>query len=207
MEKIKIDLKSKSVEDKVFDAEAIGTLMAADPNATIQTQGNALLTGANVLNTKKTEQTDAQAVAAAKTEAVHTTETALDKTKRKAAEKTMDIYPDNPEKWKALGWKLTDPNTPVGELPAPTDLSLTSGDGAGELDAHWDKVEGAKVYNIRTSTNIDIPIMDWPIKKTSTKSSATITGLTSGTKYWVAVTAIGTAGESSPSDPAGKVAQ
>jgi chitodextrinase len=46
----------------------------------------------------------------------------------------------------------------------------------------------------------------WTHDSTSTKSSATVDGLTSGTRYWFRVSAIGPRGQSGWSDPATKIA-
>jgi len=46
----------------------------------------------------------------------------------------------------------------------------------------------------------------WTLGVVSTKSSATLSGLTSGTKYWFRVAAIGAAGQGAWSDPATKMA-
>jgi len=206
MVKIKLNLQNKTVEDKISEGGSISTLMKADANPKIVAAGTTMETETGTLDTKNTERTVAQDIAKSKTTALTTQETTWNDTTKTVAAKVMEIYPNNPEKWKALGWEVSEGSTPVGELPAPSDFSVTEGDNAGELDLHWDRVKGASNYNIRTSTDISIPVMQWNIKQVSKKSSATIVGLTSGTKYWVAVTAFGTAGESAPTPPISKVA-
>ena len=75
----------------------------------------------------------------------------------------------------------------------------------GTVDLSWDRVRGASSYIIQKSPN---PITDssWTQAGVSTKSSTTLTGMTSGTKYWFRVAAIGSAGQGAWSDPATKMA-
>lgn len=108
-------------------------------------------------------------------------------------------------KIESAGMEVRDPSTPIGELPAPTDLDATEGDHNGELDLHWAPVRGAKSYLIEKSA--DPPTAtSWAVAQVSTKSSATVTGLTSGSKVWFRVAAVGAAGNSGWSQPAVKVA-
>ncbi|PYS47941.1 MAG: hypothetical protein DMF68_14680 [Acidobacteria bacterium] len=81
----------------------------------------------------------------------------------------------------------------------------TVGDHDGEVDLQWDTVRGARSYVIEISA--DPPTnTSWQHKTVSTKSRATIEGLTSGTKYWFRVAAVGANGQSGWSDPATKIA-
>ncbi len=92
------------------------------------------------------------------------------------------------------------------KLPKPAGLAATTGDSDGEIDLHWDCVEGAKSYRIEICTENPLDKTKWQNAKTATKSKAAITGLTSGEGYWFRVCAINTNGESAMSDPAFKVA-
>ena len=87
----------------------------------------------------------------------------------------------------------------------PTGLEVTIGDHDGELDLSWNPVSGAKSYVIQQSA--DPPTgTSWTHDSTSTKSSTTVDGLLSGTRYWFRVAAVGAAGQSGWSDPATKIA-
>jgi pectate lyase len=87
----------------------------------------------------------------------------------------------------------------------PTGLKSTSGDHDGELDLSWDPVSGAKSYVLEQSS--DPPTAtSWMHARVSTKSSTTVDGLTSGTRYWFRVSAVDASGHSGWSDPATKIA-
>ena len=87
----------------------------------------------------------------------------------------------------------------------PGDFTATGGDHDGEMDLSWDSVPRAKSYIIEMS--VDPPTAtSWTHAGVSTKSSFTVTGLTSGTRYWFRVAAVSTGGQSGWSDPAMKIA-
>lgn len=91
-------------------------------------------------------------------------------------------------------------------LPEPlTGLDVTVGDREGELDISWDPVSNAKSYLIQRSSDPN-NAANWVHASTSTKSSTTIDNLTSGTRYWFRVCAVGAVGQSGWSDPATKIA-
>jgi hypothetical protein len=87
----------------------------------------------------------------------------------------------------------------------PSDMDATIGNHEGELDLSWDAVSGARSYLIQQTTDPNAA-SSWTHAGTSTKSSITINGLTSGTRYWFRVSAVGAAGQSGWSDPATKIA-
>ena len=89
----------------------------------------------------------------------------------------------------------------VGQLPAPQNAHATTGDFPGTADVHMDRVKGAKSYAWRHTTDPNNPT-SWVNDLPTTKSSTTITGLVSGTKYYFQCAAIGAAGQSPWSDPA-----
>ena len=101
-----------------------------------------------------------------------------------------------------------DPRPPVGSstLPeAPSGLDVTIGDHEGELDLSWNPVTNAMSYLVQKSLDPN-NAAGWTQAGTSTKSTTTIDGLTSGTRYWFRVAAVAALGQSGWSDPATKIA-
>jgi Fibronectin type III domain len=88
---------------------------------------------------------------------------------------------------------------------APNTITPTMGDHEGEIDLAWNAKQGAQSYIVQSSPN---PPKDdsWTQVAVVTASKCTITGLTSGTKYWFRVAAVGSGGQSGWSDPAVKMA-
>ncbi len=93
---------------------------------------------------------------------------------------------------------------PVGPLPAPQDLRSSAGDDDGTLDNVCDSVDGGSSYEWQTSPTPNDP-NSWTGRGTTTKSSAHLTGLTSGTRLWSRVRAHGAAGPGAWSDAASKM--
>ena len=94
------------------------------------------------------------------------------------------------------GMGVKDTPTPVGTMPKVTGLTGTQGDADGEIDLHWNPV----------NTTDPAGQTGWGHTKVCTASKITLTGLTSATRYWFRVAAVGAAGQGPWSDSATKVA-
>ena len=101
-----------------------------------------------------------------------------------------------------LGYTLAGTPQPVGPMPKPESVTATVGDNDGQIDGAWNRVYGAKSYEVQSSPD---PIVDnngWVHALTATRSSVTLSGLPSGKKRWLRVRAIGAQGPGPWSDPA-----
>lgn len=99
----------------------------------------------------------------------------------------------------SAGMPASAPTTPrpAGTPAAPTGLAVTAGDQPGEADVHWDSTRGARAYEVHYG-----PAPDQLTHKTTVfRSRVEITGLNPGQEVWVAVAALGTAGNSPLSAP------
>ena len=86
-------------------------------------------------------------------------------------------------------------------------LVLSAGDHEGQIDAVWDPVPSARVYEVQTSANPTLPESWKAFGIAQSRSSLQMTGLIPGQRIWVRVRALG-AGDLPPgeySDPATKV--
>jgi len=103
------------------------------------------------------------------------------------------------------GMEVRAENAPLG-IPARVRIkSVKESVNFGEIKINWEKVRGAKVYNIELSDNVKIDSC-WKIYESTTKTKILINHLKSGTKYWFRVQAIGSAGRGAYSDPVFKYA-
>jgi hypothetical protein len=96
---------------------------------------------------------------------------------------------------------------PAGASQMPgqvMNLFIISGVHAGELDLEWDPASGAKTYGVELSPE-PITSTSWTAYPSVTKSKAAILGLTSGSKMWARVHAVGPGGTGAWSDPATKI--
>ncbi len=103
----------------------------------------------------------------------------------------------------SAGMQVRSTPSPVGEPAQVLNLRVIANSMAGALAVDWDKVYGARSYEVETSPD-PLGADTWGNRKTVTGSRTKLTGLTSVTRCWVRVRAIGAAGPGAWSDPAVK---
>lgn len=110
-------------------------------------------------------------------------------------------YTSNGDETKILsaGIRVKAKPTPVGPMPKPNGFKIDSTDRSGELECRIDSITGAKSFVFQVNTLPDNED-SWKNGAISPKPKAVISGLTSGTKYFVRVAAIGAAGQGPWSD-------
>jgi hypothetical protein len=132
---------------------------------------------------------------------LQTADDRLDAALANHARQAEEVAGGDPAKITLLGYSVAGAPQPVGPMPKPENLAATVGDNDGELDASWNRIYGAKSYEVQTSPD---PIAEnsWAHALTATKSSVTVSGLPGGKKRWLRVRAIGAQGPGPWSDPA-----
>lgn len=142
--------------------------------------------------------------AMASTTATHDRDAAYEITLRKLAAHVESVAPDEKTVQSAAMFVAAKAG-PLIAATAPTGLTASEGDHDGTLDLHNDRVKGVRSYVYEMS--LDPPTAtSWKHAAVSPKSSVTISGLVSGTRYWFRVAAITASGQSGWSDPATKIA-
>lgn len=208
MTKIKLSLSRKTVDEKVTDGLAISGKMKVDADSEVSAAGDNLETETNTMETKNTQRQQAKQEAEGKTDALNNQQDTWDTSMNTAATKVQEVYPDDPEKWKDLGFEeAAKPGGPVIEMTQVEDFSITRGDHTGTVDAHWHPVEGAKSYVLYVSSESP-DTGNWqrllPVTKSQATINATAEGFASGDRIWACCQAIGS-GEDNvgpKSDPA-----
>jgi hypothetical protein len=102
------------------------------------------------------------------------------------------------------GFSVRATPTPVGPLPAPTDVQVEASEHPGHADLRWRTVYGAKAYNIERAE--DTTEGTWKFMGTTTKREASMNSMVSGKKYWHRIAAVGAAGQSAWSEPVSLIA-
>ena len=92
-------------------------------------------------------------------------------------------------------------HTPPGAMPQVQNVHAKGGDNAGTCNLNWKPVKNSKNFVVEFSAD-PITATSWTQAGLPTKSTFTVTGLTSGAKYWFRVAAVGTQGPGPWSDPA-----
>jgi hypothetical protein len=205
MDKVKLNLRSLSPEELAGLANNIVTAMTGNanfptPNPTLASVGGLI----DALQIKIAAQTAAASAAKLATSERKTAEDALGDALRQLAAYVENASGGDQVKIESAGMQVRSGSGSIGELAQVSNLSVSEGDDDGELDAQWDRVYGAKSYEVQTSADPNVA-GSWVLKMTATKSRCSISGLTSGNRVWVRVRGMGAAGPGPWSDPAGKV--
>ena len=203
---ILLDIRSKTQADKMHLGKEIGTSMAADPDPDVATAGAQLLSPSNKMETINTNRNNLGSQVENLTDDLNDEEVIWNNKYKNGAQVAMKAYPGDDGKWEGYGFDLAD--TELTKRPKPpkvTDLRITAGDGMGELDLMWDPQDRKTIdgYHIEINTTDPIDHSQWKNAnpRTVTASKATISGLTTGQKYWVHIIAFVGAVLGTPSDP------
>ena len=208
MPKIKLNLKGLSIPEKVSRARQIVASLTGNADFTTPQPTLAqVTTSVDALETAYNEAQAARQEAKAKTSAQNQKEEDADRILSQLASYIDSASGGDETKIKGAGLdvRTTAGAGAGGGSTAPAALEATAGDYDGQINLRWNKVEKAKSYVVERSP--DPPTSSsWMQATVVTKAQASITGLTSGTKYWFRVAAVNTGGQSAWSDPATKIA-
>jgi hypothetical protein len=106
---------------------------------------------------------------------------------------------------RSSGMEVRADSVPVG-IPGKTVFKwVRESLNPGEIKLRWERVRGAKVYNVELTENIESG-STWRVYDSTTRITILVNGLKSGTKYWFRVQAIGSAGKGEFSEPITKYA-
>ena len=203
--KIKLDLQSYTVPDKIQFMRQVVTEMTGNANFTTPSPALSVIsTKATALESAFNAQQTAQQAAKTATTNLGTAEDAANAAMNSLANYVEETSGGDTAKIESAGMSTRAPKTPTTSLPAPGNLSSTAGDEEGELDLVWEPVPKSKGYELQTSPD-PVTGTSWAFAETSSGSKTSLTGLPSGSKVWVRVRALGPKKIKSPwSDPAVK---
>jgi hypothetical protein len=205
MAKVKLNLASLDDQQLLLLANAIVTAMTGNasfttpvpPLATLTTQitaGQTAVDASNAANQTAKQRTTEKNTAL---DAIRATLTGL-------AGYVQAASGGDEAKIQSAGMSVRAGKTPAGLPGTVMNLALSTGDNAGEVDAQWDFVAGAKTYEVQVSPDPVTPT-SWTSQPLVTKSKAVILNLTSGARVWIRVRATNSAGTGAWSDPATKI--
>jgi hypothetical protein len=206
MAKVKLELRYLTVPDRIeFGRQTITSMTGNAHFTTPEPALTALTEAVNELETAFNNANTARQAAITQTSILADKTSVFDTLFTKLGNYVENASGGDEATILSSGLSVRSKATPVGSMSAPQGLSLTAGDKEGQLDGGWDPVRGAKTYIAEVCLDPITPT-GWKSAGVTTKSSITITGLVSGSKYWVRVAAIGAAGQGPWSDPATKIA-
>ena len=166
-----------------------GNATIATPDPTVMAYGLLITTAESLITTAGISAEKAKQDTAAKDAAIQAIITASNQWGAQVQKESKgDIAIINSTNMGVKG-----PNMPVGPMAQVQNLSLSVGDNPGELDGQWDPVKGRQTYQIEWCVD-PMTAGGWKDATPTKKSKTTIPGLTSGTKVWVRVRAVGAEG-------------
>ncbi len=206
MSKVKLELDRKNASEvvelsKTIEKDMTGNAVYVTPSPTVA----AITTARNNVSTAITDAEAARKLAQQKTIVVNQQLTILNGLLTQLGAYVENISNGDEAKIRSAGMDVRSDSSPVGTLPKVTSVNATHGDNAGEIDLHWDRVQGAKSYVFETAVDGANPLV-WQHAGVSTKSKAEVQHLQSGTRYHLQVAAVGSAGQGPWSDPVVKTA-
>ena len=95
----------------------------------------------------------------------------------------------NPVKIATANMGIKGTATPGGQLGQVQNVSVSTGDNPGEVDAHWDALAGRSNYEFQKCIGNPNVEANWVMVGSGRPSKTALKGLTSGTKVWVRVRA------------------
>ena len=107
----------------------------------------------------------------------------------------------NPVVIRQSGMPIRKAPTPVGVLPAPSDVKASNAGGAGQVTVTWKPEKGARGYRVEQCadppTEAGFHVVDIAVK-----AVLLVEGLPTGAKLWYRVRCQSAAGKGKPSEPA-----
>ena len=188
MRTIRLELDKRTVDEKISQGSGIQSGVAANP-AVFPDPNPGLPEFAAVVATLQEQKTARDNLIAA---------THVATLRLQAAEKTYDnmvtqlaayaqcVTAGDAASLERAGFELRRAKVPTYELGAVQSLVVRVTAYPGMLHARWDRLHGAKFYEVQVSLDLSTE-SDWRTIKSCTASKTIIEGLTSGTRIWVRV--------------------
>jgi hypothetical protein len=206
MPRIKLNLSRLSIPEKLDLAKQISNALTGNASFPTPTPSLTTLdTDASNLQTAHEEAVAARQESKNKTAIQNQMEDKLDDTLTRMAGYVSSVSGDDEALVTSAGMNFQQAKSPAGPPALPQSFVTTTGDSDGQIDASWNSVPGAQSYVVEQSLQAP-PNATWTHVQTTVKSACTVTGLTSGTRYWFRVAAVNSNGQGGWSDISTRIA-
>lgn len=185
-------------------AKNVHTALTANPDVPAPKPSLAeLQAGITAAETANNEYEESRQAVQAKLLARDDALQALEALLRTEANTVLEATGGDPTKIVRAGFQVKQRATPIGIPGQVMLLTLHAGALDGSVDANWQTVRGARLFELQFCTGASPDT--WVDKGSVSKTRVTLGGLTSGSKLWLRVRAVGTAGHGEWSQPAWKI--
>lgn len=206
MAQVKVGSARISIPDKIQYARQIVLDMTGNANFTTPAPTlPSLAAAATALEAAYNAAQTLRQAAKSKTAIQNTAEAALDVLCGQLGNYVENTSGGDAAKIISSGFNVKAPAAPVGDLPAPDNVSITPSTHPGAVDMKWKRVRGARCYLVSQAADSSAPL-DWSMGVATTKAKAAVNTMTSGGRYWFRVAAVGAAGQGAWSDAVSKIA-
>ena len=188
MKDIRLELDKKTVDEKIVQGNGIQAGVAANP-AVFPDPNPGLPEFAAVIATlqeQKTARDNLSAAARLATARLQAVEKSYDIMVTQLAAYAKCVTAGDAASLERGGFAVRRARVPTYDLEAVQNLEVRVTAYPGMLHARWDRLHGAKFYEVQVSLDLSTE-SDWRTIRSCTASKTIIEGLTSGTRIWVRV--------------------
>ena len=205
MARIRLNLRNLSVTEKIARGRQIVTAITnnssfANPNPPLPEVTSAL----DDLEKAFAAVQAARSEVATRTTTQDNASTKLDQTLTQLAGYVESVAGKDDTLITSAGMETKSSRSAPTVPTAPQGVSATAGEHEGEINLVWKPISNARSYVLEYSLD-PATANSWTHAGVATAANKTITGLTSGKRYWFRVAAIGAVGQSGWSEHATKV--
>lgn len=195
MAQVKVGSDKLPVPDKIQFARQVVLDMTGNANFTTPAPTLAsTTTAATALETAFNNAETARQVAKSKTAIMEAANLALNVLLMQLGNYVENTSGGDTAKIESSGYSVRNvPSTPIGDLPAPSGVSVVPSESSGTVDMKWITVRGARSYIVERA--LDAATLVWTPALSTTKAKGEVNTMTSGQKYWFRVAAVGAAGQ------------
>ena len=205
MSKVKTNIRKLNIPQKIAQARTVVTKLTG--NASFPTPAPALAavtTGADNLEAAYNAAIAGRITSKQLTSAMKDKEAALDALIIAEAAYVQTTSNGDKTKIESAGFETANPASPIGALPAPENVELDANVNPGNMGVRWEPVPGAASYLCQRAAQADV--LDYVTVATPTSTKVTVNTMSSGTRYWFRIAAVGAAGPGEWTLPVSKIA-